>query len=120
MYRTLIADDAPEFRDWLRGSLEGSKEFLVIGEAKDGEETLTLTRELRPDLLVADIFIPKLQGTIVAQTLSEELPNLRIILVSAYSSQVYEKLALDRGAIAFIPKINLTPEVLGELVRQER
>ncbi len=91
----------------------------MVGEANNGATALELARHLRPDLVIADIFMPELEGTALARTLKEELPKLCVILVSAYSESAYEEVARGTGAIAYIPKIELTVEVLEQILRQE-
>ena len=120
MYTTLIADDSTEFRNWLRGLLESSIEFDVVGEANEGASALKLARTLRPDLVIADIFMPESDGIALARNLHQEFPFLRVVLVSAHSDKMYGELATSVGAHAFIPKIDLTVEVLEQVLRQAR
>ena len=56
--RILIADDHPILRDGLRKLLEAERDFVVAGEARDGHEALTITRQLEPDMLLLDFTMP--------------------------------------------------------------
>ena len=58
--RILLADDHPILRDGLRQLINGRRDMRVVGEAADGEEALRLARELKPDLVVMDLSMPKL------------------------------------------------------------
>ncbi len=112
VYRTVIADDSEEFRDWLRPILEGDSDFQVIGEASSGKETLEICLHLQPDLLIMDVFMPDGEGTQVAGVLQRRAPKIKIILISATAGAVYERLAQSQGAVGFIPKIDLTINAL--------
>ena len=70
VYRTVIADDSEEFRDWLRPLLERDSDFEVIGEASSGKETLEICLQLQPDLLIMDVFMPDGEGPQVAPNAS--------------------------------------------------
>jgi len=70
VYRTVIADDSEEFRDWLRPILERGSDFEVIGEASSGKETLEICLQLQPDLLIMDVFMPDGEGPQVAPNAS--------------------------------------------------
>ena len=60
--RMLIADDHPIFRDGLRKLLEAEKDFKVIGEASDGGEAVEMVRQLKPDVLLLDLAMPRVPG----------------------------------------------------------
>ncbi len=119
MYRTVIADDSKEFRDWLRPLLEGDGDFEVIGEASSGKETLDLCLHLQPDLLIMDVVMPDGEGPQVAGVLHRKDPKIKTILINANAGIVYEGLAQSQGAEGFIPKIDFTIDALRAILEKE-
>jgi two-component system, NarL family, nitrate/nitrite response regulator NarL len=99
----LIADDHSIFRDGLRRLLEAEPGFCVVGEATNGEETLTLTRDLEPDVLLLDVSMPRLSGLEVLRRLPKESAT-RALLLTAHieKSEIVEALIL--GAQGVVPK----------------
>ena len=102
--RILIADDHSIFRDGLRKLLEAEGGFSVVGEATNGIEALDLVNQLRPDVLLLDISMPRLTGLEVLRRLSKETAPLRTILLTASveKSEIIEALLL--GAHGVVPK----------------
>ena len=119
MYRVIVADDEPEFRRWLRLLLDGSEDFQVVGEAENGSETLRLVASLAPDLVIADVYIPEPDGLEVARHVQHHFPNSKAILVSAHEERVYQRLAEEEGALAFIPKARLSLKALRQTLPAE-
>jgi DNA-binding NarL/FixJ family response regulator/signal transduction histidine kinase len=101
--RVLLADDHPLFRDGLNKLLIG-RGLKVVGLAKDGEEALAQTRALQPDLLLIDINMPRLNRLEATRRLKEELPELKIVILtaSAEESTLFE--ALRAGAAGYLLK----------------
>jgi YesN/AraC family two-component response regulator len=119
MYRVVVADNEPEFRDWLRSVLEASEDFRVVGEGSSGREAVSLIASLLPDLVIADMYMPDPDGLGVARYVQENCPNTKAIIVSAYQERVYEQLARDEGALAFIPKAAFSLKAVREVLKAE-
>ena len=81
--RILIADDHPLIRDGLRGLLVQQPDFVVIGEASHGDETLRLATDLNPDVVLLDLSMPKTSGLDIMRELARAAPRVRTIIVTA-------------------------------------
>jgi two-component system response regulator YesN len=112
LYRVLVADDEPEFRSWLKSVLNDSGDFRLVGEASNGTEAFELIPLLLPDLVIADMYMPEADGLEVVRYVQRYFSGIKAILVSAYEERLYERLAREEGALAFIPKARLSLDAL--------
>lgn len=119
IYRVIVADDEPEFREWLRSLMENSEDFQLVGEAKTGIEAIYLIPSVKPDLVIADMYMPDPDGLEVARYVQSHFSGIKAILVSAYEERVYERLAREEGALAFIPKARLSLDALRQALKGE-
>lgn len=118
-WRVVVADDEPEFRAWIRSLLEAARDFRVVGEAGSGTEALAVIAHLKPDLVIADLYMPGPDGLEVARYVQDTLPDTKAILVSAHAERVFERLARDAGALTFIPKAAFSVEAVRRALREE-
>ncbi len=108
----LIADNSWEFRHLLKRLLRSSSEIEVIGEAKNGREALDLTRQLKPDVVLMDIRMPRLNGLESTKLLREEMPGTEVIVLSLHDIEEYREEALASGACRYIVKRNMVDELI--------
>lgn len=100
--RLVIADDESLIRMNLKETLVGLG-YLVVGEAPDGVSAINLARELRPDLVVMDIKMPKLDGIQAAEVLTQER-IAPVLLLTAYSDRQLVDRAKEAGVVAYLVK----------------
>jgi DNA-binding NarL/FixJ family response regulator len=118
----VIADDFPALRTGVRAWLEDHADFQVIGEAKDGPETIRLVTRLQPQVLVIDMHMPGLNGTDVLALIGQQSLRTRGVVFSNLPQEEYVVEALRKGALAYVLKTSAA-QVLVQAVRcalQER
>ena len=114
--RILIADDHAIFRDGLRRLLATQEEFSVVGEACDGQEALSLATDLKPDVLLLDLAMPRVPGMEVLRELSRRGTPVRTILLTAAIQSFAVTSALQLGARGIVLKAS-PPELLLKSIR---
>jgi len=102
--RILLADDHQLMRSGVRLMLEREPDLTVIGEAADGREAVALAKSLKPEVVVMDIGMPNLNGIEAAHQMTQEFPDLAIVMVSMHSDESYVLRALKSGARGYLLK----------------
>jgi DNA-binding NarL/FixJ family response regulator len=102
--RVLIADDYEGWRRQVRSLFQARPEWQVIAEAVDGPDAIQRAEELKPDLIVLDIGLPKLNGIEAARRIRQVSPGSKIIFLSQYNSLDVVQAALSTGALGFVCK----------------
>ena len=110
--RILVADDHPIFRDGLRKLLEAEADFRVIGEASDGQEAVKLAHELKPDVLLLDLAMPRQPGLDALRELSAAATPVRTILLTVAIEKAQLVEALQLGARGVVLKETSTELLL--------
>lgn len=113
--RVVIADDHALVRSALRLILEGDPDLAVLGEAADGQGALDAARRLRPDVILLDLHMPGRDGVWAAQRISELVPEVRVLVLTAFDTDRLVSSALRAGAVGFLLKDG-SPEQLLEAV----
>ena len=110
--RILVVDD---FKDWLRQVcllLQSRPECQVIAEASDGSEAVQKADELKPDLILLDVGLPKLNGIEAARQIRQCSPGSKIIFLSQNSDLYVVRAAFDTGASGYVLKTDTRRELL--------
>ncbi|MEK6566051.1 MAG: response regulator transcription factor [Bacteroidota bacterium] len=102
--RILLADDHALVRSGLIRLLEPNKDILVIGEAEDGEETIRKTKELKPDVVVIDLSMPKISGIEAAKIIRKDCPESRVLVLTMHENEEYVYQIFRSGANGYILK----------------
>jgi DNA-binding NarL/FixJ family response regulator len=110
--RILIADDHPIVRKGVRQSLEEDANLTVIAEAGDGETALALIQELKPDIAILDIEMPKLDGLVVARRIAELCLETRIIFLTLHKDEDLFGVAIDVGGKGYLLKDSAAQEII--------
>lgn len=113
--RVLIAEDHAVVREGTRQILSKDPAIEVVGEAEDGQRALDLATLLEPDVLVLDLRLPKLTGIEVARRIGTQVPNTRILVLSAYDDDDYVFAAMDAGAAGYLLKTAHGDEVVSAI-----
>jgi CheY-like chemotaxis protein len=114
--RVLVADDHKLFREGLISLLSQEPYLKFVGESGDGQQAIDLARELKPDIMIVDVSMPKVNGVQVASILSQELPQLRIVGLSMHERDDMALAMRKAGAIAYCSK-SAPVEVLVHILR---
>lgn len=102
--RLMICDDELEFRSLLEAYFSCRPEFELVGAGKDGVEGLEIARATRPDMVLCDINMPRMDGLEVTKTLRAELPDTTVIILSGNDYDIFSKKAVEAGALDFVSK----------------
>ncbi|MCX7985149.1 MAG: response regulator transcription factor [Bacteroidetes bacterium] len=118
--KILVVDDIPSMRSLVVQFLKKHQEIEIVGEATNGSEAVTFTREKQPDIVLVDVSLPDKSGLDVAKELKEHNPALGVYLFSAYDADEIRDFHNELpSADGFIHKANLKTE-LGDMIKKER
>lgn len=104
MIRVVIAEDQKMVLGALAALLEIDGDLDVVGRAQDGEAALTICRQLKPDVLLTDIEMPRMTGLELAAAVKREMPGTRIIILTTFARGGYLRRALEAGASGYLLK----------------
>lgn len=109
--RVLLVDDHALVRAGIRSLLGGMMDVVVVGEAASGEEALQLAERERPDVVLMDIAMKGITGLQAAARLRDQLPEIRVVILSMHSGEEYVLQALRAGAAGYLLKDAATGEL---------
>jgi len=110
--RLLIADDNGLFAHALNALLEAEDSIIVVGHAVDGEEAARLASELKPDVVLMDLSMPRLDGFDATRRIRDESPETAVVVVTGSGDTADAERAEAAGAVGYVTK----DRILGELV----
>ena len=102
--RVVIAEDHTIIRDGLRSLLTATKDFDIVGEAADGREALRCCEKLKPDLVLTDLSMPRMDGTDVIRSIKKQSPNTKVIALTVHQTEEYVLATLRAGADGYVLK----------------
>ena len=111
----LIADDHPLVREALYRALEVEEDMKLVGEASDGEEAVRLASELKPNVVVMDIVMPKVNGIEATRKIKDVAPDTAILILTAYDDEEYVLGLLDAGAAGYLLKSARGRDLVGAI-----
>ncbi len=112
----LIVDDHPLARFGIKNQLKEAGDIIIVGEAEDGESAIQKVKELHPDVVTLDLFIPILSGFEVAKAIRKDFPATHVLVLTAYEQEEYLYQALEFGAEGYLLK-SAEKEELIEAIR---
>jgi DNA-binding NarL/FixJ family response regulator len=114
--RVLVAEDHAIVRSGLIELLGGADDVEVVGAAAHGEEAVALVKQARPDIVLMDISLPGIDGIEATKTIVEADPEVRVVMLTAFSDRDRVLAALDAGAVGYLLK-DAEPKELFDAVR---
>jgi DNA-binding NarL/FixJ family response regulator len=104
LLRIVVADDQRAVREALATVLDAEPDFDVVGQAADGDEAIDLARRFSPDVVLMDLRMPNTDGVQATQRLSDELPNVKVVVLTTFADDSSILGALEAGATGFLTK----------------
>ncbi len=117
MIRLLIADDHKLFRIGLQKMFRESRDIKVVGEARSGEEAVTLCRELSPNIVLMDICMPGIGGLEATRRITQRQSGVHVIVLTGFEENPYPVQALKAGATGYLTKKVNAEELLRAIKR---
>lgn len=102
--RVILADDHPIVLNGLRNLVQAEATLDLVGEASSGTGALNLIRETRPDVAVVDISMPELNGVALARRLADEMPSVRILVLTLHEDLAFVRQAMQAGVRGYVLK----------------
>jgi DNA-binding NarL/FixJ family response regulator len=112
MIGVLIVDDNVQLREAVRSELEAQADIHIVGEAGDGVAAVQLAQSLRPEVVLMDVNMARLDGVAATRRIRTLLPHTVLVGMSCHSREMVEKAMLSAGADVFLPKDILGRQLL--------
>lgn len=115
--KILIVDDHALMRIGLKTLLSGQPDLIFVGEASSGEEAISLTRKLHPDLIVMDLMLTGMSGAAATKIIHEENQDVRILILTSFGTAMDLSLAIVNGASGVLLKDSPSEAILTTIRR---
>jgi DNA-binding NarL/FixJ family response regulator len=116
MIKILLADDQSLIRKGLSALLTADEDFVIVGEAANGQEAIDLTAQLQPDIVLMDIQMPIVDGVAGTREICQRFPTVRVLVLTTFGDQEYVNQALQAGACGYLLK-NTPYDELNQAIR---
>jgi len=113
--RILIADDHTILRAGIRSLLDMTPDFEVVGEVDNGKDAIYSVGQLKPDLLLTDLSMPKSNGTEAIQRIRSRYPDIKILVLTVHKTEEYVHAALKAGANGYVLKDDTSDELINAI-----
>ena len=110
--KVLVADDHPVVRAGLADIFRGMSDIYIVGEARDGDEAVSKAMEMKPDVILMDIFLPRCSGLQAMATIKDKLPQVRVLILTISEREEDLFQALSLGAQGYLLKSASISEVV--------
>ncbi len=111
----LIADDQTLFREGIKDVLTGEKWIEVVGEAADGMEAVAKAKKLKPDVVLMDIKLPKLDGISATRQIRAAVPEVNVLMLSSFEDEAHVLDAIQAGANGYLSKMLPAAELVNSI-----
>lgn len=113
--KVLIVEDHAVVRAGLRALLQAAGDIQVIGEAENGSDGVRAAQQLRPDVILLDLGMPRLNGIQAARQIIHEAPRARVLVLSGYSDEQHVREAVAVGVAGYVLKESAGTELLAAI-----
>jgi DNA-binding NarL/FixJ family response regulator len=111
-YRIVIAEDHTILREGLRALLSSNPDFEVVGEAQDGREAIRCVEKLKPNLILTDLSMPRMNGMDAIREIRRRAPETKILVLTVHRTEEYIVATLKAGADGYLLKESTHGELL--------
>ena len=110
--KVLLVDDDVRFRRFVKELFSSEEDLQIIGEAEDGQEAILKAKELKPDLVLMDISMPRMNGLDATRRLKGIMPELVVIILTIHDLEEYKVAAMASGAYGYVLKKSLMEDLI--------